>query len=167
MIFVAKELLRHRSIAQSIIEESVLTIETQKVFLAELWQKELLKNIETDRSHRPYILLQTSPESLYRTAIEDCYLFRKQAQTNLVTVYKSEQSVQKLAEDFHSDAYSQLSTERRQSYASYFIEAVKKVNSESADLQKNLSFWKGRGVIIILLIMLDITVLSGWCVLML
>lgn len=153
LAFMAREILRHRSIAQSIAQECMGSIAENDKSIEDVATKNFLENVATDRTYVPYLILQAPPQHLYRSAIDECYLFGGQALTNLVKTYKLEQSVHQLAADFHSDFYANIPTDRRLKYAKRFFEDLKALNIELKKLQSSLRFWSGSGILFVLALM--------------
>lgn len=150
---MAREILRHRSTAQSIVQESLGSVAENKKSLTDVVTKKFIANVTGDRTYVPYFILQAPPQHLYRSAIDECYLFGGHALRNLVKTYKLEQSVHQLAADFHSDFYLNAPTDRRLKYAERFIEDLKSLNLELEKLQSSLRFWSGSGILFVLALM--------------
>lgn len=148
--------------AQSIVQESLGSIEENKKSISDVHTQAFFEMVAFDRSYVPYLILQAPPEHLYRSAIDECYLFGGKALKNLVTTYKLEQSVHKLAADFHSHVYASMPTERRLGYAKRFIDDLKKLNQQLVELQKSLLFWSGNGILVVLAVIADFFLLTAW-----
>ena len=148
LAFSFRELLKHRSLAQSVSAEAIVSKKLNNETIGEISDQALATLILESDEYRPYFIIQNPPHDLYRTAMDDCYLFNKSTLQNLTKTYKLEQTIELLIHDIHTQKYGGMNKERRLGYCRRILEDLGKINAAHDQTISSLQYWTGRGVVV-------------------